>query len=48
LCLDSVSRQKLRWKIRIYADEKPTFLNRGFALKGFEGFGICNSLCQIK
>jgi len=26
LCLDSVNREKLRWKVRIYADEKSTFL----------------------
>jgi len=26
LCLGSVNHQKSRWKVRIYTDEKPTFL----------------------
>jgi len=34
LCLDSVNHQKLRLKVRIYADEKPTILKGIWHLKG--------------
>jgi len=32
LCSDD--RQKSRWKVKIYADDKPTFLKGAWLLKG--------------
>jgi len=34
LCLGSPNWQKLRWKFRIYVDEKSTFLKEVWHIKG--------------